>query len=657
MKAWFSKLFGPTVQAHGGSQEWSLGHEGLDPGWAFILFLVFAAVTFWSYRRFAPDVPPWRRLVLTALRVAFVAVFLALLVKPVLNITINEPIREKLLVLLDASQSMAFADKRDRLDDLKRAAIGAGLLDPAGGLSQGLPADALKVKSITRWDLLNRIAANEKLDLWRRLAKKADIEIYRFGRDAANASLQADSGEDFQISAVTGLLKTIHPDQPATAIGESLREVLRENRGQPVAGIFVVTDGGNNSGLPPAEAAQVAREQNVPLFVFGMGIVTPPDLILQDLTGPKLAFVKERIVVKAKLRYQGISEKKSVTATLTADGKELDRQTIAIGQDGESDVEFAFIPQEIGDLKLEAAIPALPEETATDNNTTSTKVRIIDNKVHVLFVEQQPSWEFRYLLEYMQRDRRLSVRSVLIDGEPGLDKIKDSPFLPALPDNRTAFFENEVIIIGDVDPADLGETRMKIINQWVEAGGGVIFLAGPKFNPLAYKGTPLEPILPVVAETRLPPNQIGQRSVELIQLKRTVLGESSPYLQLSTDPTENEKIWSSFRGVRWTAPIAKAKPTAQVLLVDTRADRASREGPQPVIAVQEYGAGTCIYIGTNETYRWRSNTGEKYYSRFWGQLMESLSLQRLQGASALTQLKVERPQYYVGEKIVIAGKV
>jgi hypothetical protein len=476
MKGLLSHFSGAA--AAGGSQEWALGHEGLNPGWAFMIFLLLAAATYWSYRRFAPDVSWLRRGALVIFRLALIAIFLALLVKPVLNITINDPVRQKLLVLLDASQSMAFADKRERPDDVKRAAIAAGLLDPDKGLEQSLPADASSVKNLSRWDLLGKLTANEKLALWPRLAKKADVEIYRFGRDAANAALQTDSGDELSASTVTNLLRTIHPDQPATAIGESLREALQESRGQPLAGIFVVTDGGNNSGLPPAEAAHFAREQNVPLFVYGMGVVTPPDLILQDLTAPKLAFVKEKINVKAKLRYRGITDKKSVTAILKAGDKEVDRQTIPLDQAEESDVEFSFVPMEIADLKLEASVEALPEETIVGNNTTSTKLQVIDNKVHVLFIEQEPRWDFRYLLEYMQRDRRLAVRCVLIDGEPGLDKFASSPFLPGLPDDRKTFFENEVIIIGDVTPTDLGETRMKIINQWVEAGGGIFFLAG-----------------------------------------------------------------------------------------------------------------------------------------------------------------------------------
>jgi hypothetical protein len=108
--------------------------------------------------------------------------------------------------------------------------------------------------------------------------------------------------------------------------------------------------------------------------------------------------------------------------------------------------------------------------------------------------------------------------------------------------------------------------------------------------------------------------------------------------------------------VNWTAP-ARAKPGAEVLLTDPRPARASADGAEPVLAIQPYGTGTCVYIGTDQTYRWRSHVGEKYYSLFWGQIMQALALEKLQDASLLTQLRVDRQKYVVGDKIVVSGKL
>lgn len=638
---WIIRLLNPNIPA--GSREYSIAGEGMSMGWAFLLFLLLSAACVWAYRRFAPGVPVRWRMAMTVLRIIAIALFLFLLVKPVLHLTINEPVRQSLLVLLDSSQSMLLNDRRSTAEDLKRAEIATG--EKSG--------EAL---TINRWDLFKKLSANEKLNLWPRLQEKSDVVFYRFGRDATQVGPLTQE-KTATTQDATAIIDAIKPDEPATGVGEALRQVLDQNRGQAVGGILLITDGASNSGLPPAEAARLAKEAGMPIFIYGIGVTSPVDLVMREVTAPRLGFVKERVDVKAKLHSQGMG-RNSVTAILKANGKEVDQQKVELAEDGDYEVNFHFDPQEIGDLVLEASIPVLPEEIAHDNNAATAKLRVVDNKINVLFIDQEPRWDFRYLLAYLQRDRRLSVKCVLIDGEPDLDKLPASVFLPKLPEDREGIFKYEILILGDVNPDDLGETRMKLISEWVEqSNGGIIFLAGPKFDPSAYGGTPLEALLPVVPDTSVNVEQRAERFKEPVQLKLTTIGETSPYLRLVENPEENAKIWSGFPGVRWTAPVTKAKPGAEVLLVDPRPERAGATGGMPVIAVQGFGGGEAVYIGTDETYRWRSRTGEKYYSQVWSAIMQSLSLKRLEGASSRTQLKADRERYFVGDKVNISGKI
>jgi hypothetical protein len=653
-------LTGSAGALPAGEREATFGHAGVAPGWAFFFFLLLAAATVWTYARTAPGLPQGRRWVLICLRAASIAVILVLLVKPVVNLMINEPIRQNLLVLLDRSQSMALADKRETSADLQRAALAVGLSDPNEGLPAGSPSAAIaaQVRSLTRWDLLEKLAANDRLALWPRLYRKSDLSFYGFGHDAAfTGKLEPPPGTALSAAGAARFFQNMVPNEPATAIGESLREILRETRSQPVAGVLLITDGGNNSGVPPVEAALLAREDHVPLFIYGVGVASPPDLSVQDVEAPKVTFVKERAEIHARLHSQAITGK-TVRATLKVDGREVAAQQVQIDHEGDYNLTFQFEPADPGDLKLEVSVPVLPEEAVADNNAATATLRVIDSKVNVLFIEQQPRWDFRYLLAYLERDRRLAVHSVMINGEQGLDKVPDSPFLAGLPADREGIFRNQVIILGDVNPADLGYARMAIIREWVGTGGGIIFLAGSQYDPTAYANTPLAallPIVPIAAEGAAGVG--GDRSPELVPLRLTAPGSTSPYLRMSPDAAANREIWDHFPGVRWTAPVARAKPGAEVLLVDPRPGRTGAGGPDPVFVTQPYGAGTCVYIGTDETYRWRSRIGEKYYSIFWGQIMQSLALQKLQDTSDLTQLRVEKQQYVVGDKIVIAGKV
>jgi hypothetical protein len=643
-----------------GKRDTSFGHVGLAPGWAFFVFLLLLAATIWTYTDTTAGSPRWRRWALISLRAGSILVFLVLLVKPVVNLTISEPIRQTLLVLLDRSQSMALSDKRDKPEDIQRAALAAGLMDPHHGLANvALGAAAVaQVRSLTRWDLLEKLAANDRLALWPRLYRKSDLAFYGFGHDAAFVGkLEPPPGASLNVAAAAHFFASLAPAEPATAIGESLREVLGETRGQPLAGVLLITDGGNNSGLPPVEAAQLAHEENLPLFIYGIGITSPPDLSVQDVDAPKVAFIKERAEIHARLHSQAITGR-TVIASLQANGSEVDAQPVKLDHEGDYDLVFQFEPAEAGELKLAVSVPVQPEEAVGENNVATASLRVIDTKVNVLLIEQEPRWDFRYLLAYLERDPRLSVHAVMIDGEPNLDRYPDSPFLPGLPADRDGIFRNQVIILGDVNPADLGAARMALIREWTGAGGGMIFLAGAHFDPTAYAGTPLEALLPIVPLAATGATGVGgDRSSDLVPLRLTAAGNSSPYLRMTPDPAANRQTWDHFPGVRWTAPVARAKPGAEVLLVDPRPERAGANGPEPVFATQPYGAGTCVYIGTDETYRWRSRVGEKFYAIFWGQIMQSLALQKLQDTSSLTQLRIAKQQFVVGDKIVIAGKV
>jgi len=77
----------------------------------------------------------------------------------------------------------------------------------------------------------------------------------------------------------------------------------------------------------------------------------------------------------------------------------------------------------------------------------------------------------------------------------------------------------------------------------------------------------------------------------------------------------------------------------------------------PVLALQDYGTGQTLFVGTDETWRWRRNIGEKYYTRFWGQVLLRFGLPRLLGASRLTQLATERKDYVSGERVTISGRL
>jgi hypothetical protein len=646
-------LLAPGEKIPRDATQFSLEHEGLSWGWAFFAFVGLVALTVWSYRKFAPTLGYFTRPGLIILRSILLALLLFLLVRPVLLITVDETVRRPLLVLLDTTQSMGLVDHRGHPEDIVRAAIAKGLVDPAGGLKQTVSSDAQNsVQALSRRDLLEALAANPKLNLWPRLNEHANLVFYGFGRKIGElGELAPPKGGKLTPEESASFFHALKYDDNLTAIGDSLRELLDEERGQPNSGVLLITDGANNTGSSPLEAAEIAKEDEVPLFIYGVGVTSPQDIMVAGLDAPQVANVKEKLTVTAHIRAQSMLGRKG-TIQLKANGKIVDEEPIEFRADGEQEVQLSYIPDVMGEADLEAYVPPLPEEAVKDNNSAKATVRIADNKIKVLVVEEQPNWDFQYLIQMLQRDRRIKLKVDLIKGDPESTTDPNSPFIDKLPDDKETLSSNDLVVIGDVDPADLGPARMKILSDWVSnLGGGIIFQAGPQSDPNAYRGTPLEPMLPI--ETQ---GKTADRYDNPVKLSLTPAGEDS-ILTISQDPQKNLALWGGFPGVHWTAWVGKARPGARVLLTDPTASRSTEQGPMPVIAQQDYGRGQSLYVGFRETYRWRSHQGESFYTQIWGQMIQALTSAHVIGASAMTQLQTDKPSYFTGDKVRISGRL
>ena len=646
------------AQAGVNQQPWSVAFEGLSPWLGLGMFALLAAAAWWVYAQWVNEVPGWKRHLMAALRILSALVLVALLTKPVLWRSLQEKVKEPLLVLVDTSDSMNLMDRRDQPADLQRLALAMGKISPDAGVnSNQVNAEDLPANGLSRLDLFKQLAANDRMKLWQRLSAQADLQFYTFGETAFRHPAPPASEEvrNWQGADVMKYFESWQADGEATALGDVLKQALQEPRAQAPGAVLLITDGGQNRGSSAIEAAQIAKEHKASLFVYGVGVTAPLDLRITHVHAQKLAFIRERSEVTARVTAQSLPEQQ-VMVQLMANGELVEEQPLQLGGDQETIVKFHYSPQVAGEIKLEVAVSPVAGEASENNNISGATMRVTDSKFQVLLIEQEPRWDFRYLLDYLQRDPRLDVKCVMIDGEPGLDQIKDSPFLPKLPEDRETYFKTHVIILGDVDPGDLGQQCMDMLAEWVESGGGMIFLTGSNYNPRSYIGTPLEALLPVVPDSVAPLEWVRQRAPEPFKLELTRQGKDSAYLLMDPDPEQSQKLWEGFQGVRWTAPVSRVKAGAEVLLVDSREDREGRYGKLPVFAMQGYGAGRCVYFGTDETYRWRSRVGEKYYSVLWGQIMQTLSLQLMEGASLLTQLKTDLRQYHVGDRIVIAGK-
>ena len=67
----------------------------------------------------------------------------------------------------------------------------------------------------------------------------------------------------------------------------------------------------------------------------------------------------------------------------------------------------------------------------------------------------------------------------------------------------------------------------------------------------------------------------------------------------------------------------------------------------PLLAQQYYGKGQVLFVGFEESWRWRFNRQETIFARFWGQIVYQFGLRGSQG-SLRTQLSIDRTQVPLG---------
>ncbi|HLU48189.1 MAG TPA: hypothetical protein VK116_08895, partial [Planctomycetota bacterium] len=124
---------------------------------------------------------------------------------------------------------------------------------------------------------------------------------------------------------------------------------------------------------------------------------------------------------------------------------------------------------------------------------------------------------------------------------------------------------------------------------------------------------------------------------------------------LSSRPERNRERWRELEGPYWSLPIAKVKPGATVLLGHGDPRRSVDGEPTPLLAWQYYEGGRVMFLGFDETWRWRSTTLE-IYDQFWIQTVRYLTETRLLGGRRQL-LQTENDVYDLGDIISVSALV
>jgi uncharacterized membrane protein len=636
------------------------GNLQLHPaiGWVTWIALVAAAaaVAVASYRLRGFGLAPARVRLLLALRLAALLGLAAVLLRPSLGLRVEGAIRQTLVLLFDQSASFALVDPRTDPADQARAAIATGALGPAAGLTAPLPPPAAALHP-TRLDLLRSVLTNRELALLERLGRTFDLRAHGFAGTLLPLPLTDTNTAPTPGAAPnpSPLAAALRAEGRETAPGTALREVLDQERGRPLAGIVMFTDGIRNAGPDPTEIARLARDAGVPVHTVGLGTTAPRDLQVVDLTAPDAAFARDEVAVSARLRARGLAGQTARVA-LRLDGTVVDEREVRFAEDGDVVADLKATPDRPGDVELAVEVAARPDEILAENNRASRRLRVLDDRIRVLFIEQSPRWEYRYLQALLLRDRRVDLKCLLFDGDPAIARTPDSPYLESFPARREDLFGFDLVVFGDVDPRNFTPSQLDLIAEFVSrAGGSLLMIAGRRFAPWSYRDSPLDRLLPVEFDRPSLGNPTTTLHDRPLRLALTPEGKTSPLLRLADDPEEHLRRWEALAPVFWIAPVARAKPAAQVLVVQQTGD--DRQPRIPVIALQQYGVGQTMFVGTDNTWRWRRNEGEQFYVSFWGRVVQRLAINHLVSGNRRTQIALDRTVALPGERLGLTARL
>src|SRR6185437_6501616 len=98
-----------------------------------------------------------------------------------------------------------------------------------------------------------------------------------------------------------------------------------------------------------------------------------------------------------------------------------------------------------------------------------------------LYLDSEPRYEFRYLKNYLERDKSIDLNVVLLSSDTEYSE-QDRSALPTFPSSKEDLFAYAVVIVGDADTSDLSQAHFQFLDPFVtEKGGGVLFIAGDLF--------------------------------------------------------------------------------------------------------------------------------------------------------------------------------
>ena len=555
------------------------------PWWGLALGVVLATLVAWgAYRRSAVALSFWRRVLLIDLRAAALLLVFLFLLQPVRTAPGGAG-GAVVAVLVDHSRSMAIPDA-------------AG--DPR----------------------LTRAVALVRDNLLPQLPPHAGVELFGFGDRLFETTLDAAEA-----------------DAQRTDLAGALEDVAARLAGRPVAGVVVVSDGGETG---TRSAARVAAASGPRLFTVGVGAPHPgPDREVVALTAGEPPAAQSVVDVTAAVASRGLGGE-AFEVRLLGNGRLLDRRLVTPSAAGApARVVFRVRPEPETATLYTVEVPEAEDELVAGNNRRRVLVPPPWRPRRVLVIEGAPSYEHTFLKRVWRADPGLVLDAVIrkgmndrgeqtfyVQGDPERTAALGDGF----PAGREALFAYDAIVLANVEADFFRVAQLELAAAFVaERGGGLLSLGDATLSRRGWGASALAPVLPVAlvdpgrgAEYGSAGGGAEASTDGGDALALTAAGARHPVMRLAATPEETRERWRAVPRLAGAVAIGGPKPGATLLAVTP----AQPGRPvQPLIAIQRYGAGRAMVFAGRAAWRWRMRmpADDRTYEVFWGQVARWLT--------------------------------
>lgn len=531
---------------------------------------------------------------LIGLRYLFIFLLVWVLFLPGRKSAITEIIKPRFVVLLDKSASMT-------------QMFGEGVNQPRWSTAQNF----LKEKWATS------------------LRSRCMVDVYPFHTDL-----------DFPVT-----LDDVHAvvaDGKSTHLNLSLNRLFERLRGQQIAGILLLSD-----GVDTREKKELWSETSWPAPIYVAELEAPgipdntPDMRVESMDTQRRTVVGWDTALTATIAGQG-GKGEPFPVLLLKNGKEIDKVAVQLPPEGGSrELQFKLTHEAVGSEQYVLRIPALISEVQTNDNEMVVSVDVLDAKNRVMFVEDTPRFESKYLSRALFANKDITPLA-------GFKIASEQSFI-AYGDRQGMTFEltpeqlrlNKIVIIGDFEADALAPYSATLL-EYVEKGGSLILLGGQRLwgaNGIAK--TDLAKLLPFTREGA--PAQEGKFNVEW-----TAEGRAHPALANNPDmPATLPPVLSVFTGAKLTG--------GAFALAEAITEKA---GNQPILVSRVYGQGKVLAVLTDSLFRWNMQPGnEKPYPKFWRQIIQWMSPASGDMDQYYMELFSDAGSIAVGDPAILQGRL